>query len=108
MLEFIRDLFGRPGQAAGAAVMATIDASDEFDRDAPGKGRHQHRTFAKMCARSMALPKEDWKYPTFEPRKGHRRLLGCGPTLNVDGTPMVGDTGLDERGRPYGVIDDSD
>jgi hypothetical protein len=107
MLAFIRDLFGRPGQVAGPTVVAAAraHAGDEGDETS---GRHHHRSFAKMCARSMALPKEDGKYPAFEPRSPHRRLLGCGPTLNVDGTPMVGDTGFDERGRPYGVIDPRD
>ena len=108
MLEFIRDLFGRTGQAAGSTVMAAMQAHEEADADGAGQGRPPHRTFAKMCAKSMALPKEDWKYPVFEAREAHRRLLGCGPTLTVDGTPMVGDTGFDERGRPYGVIDDID
>ncbi|MBE0594860.1 MAG: hypothetical protein IH616_20950 [Gemmatimonadales bacterium] len=61
-----------------------------------------------MAARNLAFGSEDGRYRIFEARSdaGIRPLLGCGPTLNVDGTPMVGDTGIDERGKPYGVTED--
>ncbi|MCK8043770.1 hypothetical protein MSG37_02645 [Shewanella sp. 1CM18E] len=30
-----------------------------------------------------------------------------GPQVNVDGTPMVADSGVDIKGNPYGVTDSS-
>ncbi len=108
MLAFIRNLFERPGKdGRGAGSAAAAGAAGEAAHK-PAAQRRASRSFAKMYAKSLALGKEDGRYRMFEarPDAGMRPLLGCGPTLNVDGTPMVGDTGFDERGRPYGVIED--
>jgi hypothetical protein len=37
-----------------------------------------------------------------------RKSFGSsGPVVNIDGTPMVGDSGVDIHGNPYGVTDHS-
>lgn len=105
MLAFLKTLLGKHGRAA--APLAMVSARQPARRPNP-QGIGTRRSLAKMNARSLALGKGDGGYGVFEARSGAgiRRLLGCGPTLNVDGTPMVGDTGYDERGKPYGVTED--
>jgi len=107
MLAFIRNLFGKPDEAAETTVAGVIGIPEFGLESADARGGGS-RSFAKKHVKDLALGKEGGRYRTFEARSdaGIRRLLGCGPTLNVDGTPMVGDTGLDERGRPYGVTED--
>ncbi len=104
MLGFLERLFGRPARATGPVA----DVAAEPPRQPNPQRIGARRSLAKMTAEKLALGKEGGKYQLFEPRPdaGMRRLLGCGPTLNVDGTPMVGDTGYDERGKPYGVTED--
>jgi len=101
---FVEKLFG--GQAEAADLTATV-IPRPLRRPNPQR-IGARRSLAKMAAKNMAFGSEDGKYRMFEARSdtGIRRLLGCGPTLNVDGTPMVGDTGIDERGKPYGVTED--
>ncbi|MFA7504226.1 MAG: hypothetical protein WCZ28_05970 [Burkholderiaceae bacterium] len=123
MLEFLWKLLGRDTATAGhagetAAGATTLRPPDEaLESVEPGRKPVRRanpqtigarRSLAKMTAKTLAFDTKDGKYRTFKARSdaGIRRLLGCGPTLNVDGTPMVGDTGVDERGKPYGVTED--
>lgn len=104
MLAFIDKLFGKRAMAS--------EPLPELLPEPPARPNPQglgaRRSLARMTARKLAFGKEGGKYQIFEarPDAGIHRLLGCGPTLNVDGTPMVGETGYDERGKPYGVTED--
>lgn len=109
MLAFFRNLFGRPAQAASPIPAVGPSETPQQAARRPNPQRiSARRSLARMNAKNLALGKDGEKYALFEARSGRglHRLLGCGPTLNVDGTPMVGDTGVDVRGKPYGVTEE--
>lgn len=103
MLGFLEKFFGKHMRARGPEA----GIAPEPPRRPNPQGIGTRRSLARMNAEKLAFGKEAGKYRLFEPRPGAgmSRLLGCGPTLNVDGTPMVGDSGYDELGKPYGVVE---